>query len=804
MGVADRVQIAIVGSGPAGLSAAAHAAELGVSHVLLERGPAHANTIQEYQKGKPVMAEPGYLPLRSPVPFEASTREEVLGWWGDTLSRHGVNVRYNAEIVQISGERGAFMLKTRGGDTVEAEYVVLAIGVAGNPRKVEGPGSDLPFIQYTLKDPDEYKDETIVVIGAGDAAIENALALTRRNRVCVVNRSDEFARAKEGNLQAILKAIDEKKITCYYLSGVARVEATPDGEAPCLLVLKSGDNEEIKVPCHRIIARIGAIPPRKFVEGCGIRFPGSDAAALPQLSSTYESNVPGLHIIGALGGYPLIKQALNQGYEVVEYILGHDIRPADHELLAQRLEVLPYRLEVDECLALLRERVPLFSQLNALLFRELMLESAVRVLEAGQTAYRKGDFSTSIGILLDGEIELDFEDGVTEPHIVRGGETFGELSLVSGRQRPNTATARVYTILIETPRRTFLKLAASVESVREGLDQQFIARAIQSSLTPSIDIEELRLVARTARLERYQTGDHVFREGDDGDDIHLVRQGAVVLSRNVNGREILVRHVRAGEYFGEISLMNVGRRIETARAVVATETIRLGRDAFLQLMEKDRTLLQRFQSGLRARAGEDASIASSALASDALGFLLKHGAGEATDVLIVDDTLCIGCDNCEAACAETHDGISRLNRKEGPAFATIHIATACRHCENPHCMKDCPPNAIHRESTGEVYIDYDTCIGCGNCQRNCPYGVVRMEVKRPEPFRLLPWLLAGLGRPPGDPGAPKQAGAIKKAVKCDLCKGLDGGPACARACPTGAARRVPAWQLNRLAREVRP
>ena len=38
---------------------------------------------------------------------------------------------------------------------------------------------------------------------------------------------------------------------------------------------------------------------------------------MPELSETYESNVPGLYIVGALGGYPLIKQAMNQGYEVV-------------------------------------------------------------------------------------------------------------------------------------------------------------------------------------------------------------------------------------------------------------------------------------------------------------------------------------------------------------------------------------------------------------------------------------------------------------------------------------------------------
>ena len=46
-------------------------------------------------------------------------------------------------------------------------------------------------------------------------------------------------------------------------------------------------------------------------------------------------------------------------------------------------------------------------------------------------------------------------------------------------------------------------------------------------------------------------------------------------------------------------------------------------------------------------------------------------------------------------------------------------------------MADCPPNAIHRGPDGEVFID-DSCIGCGNCQRNCPYGVIRMDSVPPK------------------------------------------------------------------------
>jgi Fe-S-cluster-containing hydrogenase component 2 len=165
-------------------------------------------------------------------------------------------------------------------------------------------------------------------------------------------------------------------------------------------------------------------------------------------------------------------------------------------------------------------------------------------------------------------------------------------------------------------------------------------------------------------------------------------------------------------------------------------------------------------------------------------------------VLLIDETLCVGCDNCEKACADSHEGLSRLNREAGRTYAHLHVPTSCRHCEHPHCMADCPPNAIKRGPDGEVFID-DTCIGCGNCQRNCPYGVIRMDSAPPQKPSLLSWLLFGAGPGPGEPSkAWRKNHAVpgeekaKKAIKCDMCSGIEGGPACVRACPTGAAIRV--------------
>ena len=206
----ERVKVAIVGSGPAGLSAAGRAAATGVSHVLLEQRDHVSDTIYKYQKGKLVMATPDVLPLRSELTFQIGVREDILGTWEKQIAALKTNVRFNSEVAGISGQKGDFTLKLSDGATVNAEYVVFAIGLQGNIRLLGVPGQDRDWVQYQLNDPDEYSDETIVVVGAGDAGIENALALTRQNNVVILNRGSEFARIKQGNLTAITTAIEKK------------------------------------------------------------------------------------------------------------------------------------------------------------------------------------------------------------------------------------------------------------------------------------------------------------------------------------------------------------------------------------------------------------------------------------------------------------------------------------------------------------------------------------------------------------------------------------------------------------------
>ncbi|HEX4782133.1 MAG TPA: cyclic nucleotide-binding domain-containing protein [Usitatibacter sp.] len=796
--------IGIIGSGPAGLSAAAHAAELGVSHVLLESEPHVSNTIHKYQKGKHVMAEPRILPLRSSLDFAAGTREAVLDAWSRQALEMNLEVRHGCEVVSLAGSDGAFEITARSGETFSCRKVILAIGLQGNLRKLGVAGDGLERVQYQLDDPEEFTDETIVVVGAGDAAIENALALAVRNRVVLVNRNDEFARCKEGNLQLVLRAIRDGRIDCRYATSAVAVRET-GGEPQLAFDLKTPDGPDT-IECHRIIARLGATPPRKLVEGFGVRFAQARAEALPELTDRYESSVKGLYVIGALGGYPLIKQAMNQGYEAVEFALGRDVTPADEPLLEKRFAKFSRRMSVSQALDEIQANAPLLRDVNRLQLREFMLESEIVSPEPGEVIFERNDYTDSFFMIVSGEVHVEVrrEGEPSAWFALAAGQFFGELGLISGRRRSNAVKAGAHCVLIEAPRRAMLKLIASVESVRRKVDETFIKRAVRAYLAPEIPEDDLDdLVADGVQVKSFAAGEILFREGEEPDGLYLIRRGSVMVTRNIAGREVVLSYLAAGNYVGEMALLSSTPRTATIKAAVGTEALVLGAAGFQRVAARNPRWRAQMEVALHDRLRENAAMEARPDPGNIIGFLLQQGVGEATDVLLIDESLCVRCNNCEKACADTHDGNSRLNREAGPTFAQLHVPTSCRHCEHPHCMKDCPPDAIHRSAEGEVFIA-DTCIGCGNCERNCPYGVIQLASVDPQRRRpsLWSWLVAGIGPEPGREAKVKSKDVPKKAVKCDMCKGLAGGAACVRACPTGAAIRVSPEQFLRYADAV--
>jgi len=800
--VSDKFRVVIIGSGPAGMSAAGRAAQLKLKHVLLEKTDHLSDTIFKYQKGKHVMATPSQLVLRSDMDFDAGKREAILGTWDEQTAGHGVNVMYNAEPVKIEGDEGNFTITLKNGDTVLAESIVMAIGTQGNPNLMRCPGGDNKLVQYQLDDPGEYYDEHITVIGSGDAGIENALGLAadaaQNNVVTILNRSAEFARAKKANVKLLMEAGEQGKVNI-------RNETTPaevkDGE----LVLETRDGQET-IKCDRIIARMGSAPPRKFVEQCGIEFTSEDREAYPKLSPAFESTKKGIYVIGALAGYPLIKHCMNQGYDVIEFINGNtELKPADEPILEAKFSDLPGGRSVDEWLEFFRSNITILNELSPLQMREFMLDSEPQSYSQGEAIFERSDPGSSLFAIAQGSVMVEINP--TDPSItvpIEQGSIFGEVGLISGRRRGATIKASDEVIVVEIPRTAALKLQASVPAAKRAITRISTERQLLQMFGSGLTKEDIAEVVESSEIINVRAGETIIEEGAEGNDIYVIRVGSMVVEKQIGGKPVFLSYLPAGSYVGEMTLIAGGFRTATVKAAIKSEVIKISGDAFKKVLDAHPDLMRKAKKDMAARQDINAFVEAKKdsfsgvvdMYSGIANFLVDNGIGEATDVLLIDENLCVGCDNCEKACADSHEGLSRLDREAGKTYAHLHVPTSCRHCEHPHCMSDCPPDAIHRGPDGEVFID-DSCIGCGNCQRYCPYGVIRMDKVPPKKPGLLNWLFFGAGPGPGEPdkkwAADHSDPAIekpKKAIKCDMCAGIKGGPACVRACPTGAAIRV--------------
>jgi CRP-like cAMP-binding protein/Fe-S-cluster-containing hydrogenase component 2/thioredoxin reductase len=836
--VSDSFRVAIIGSGPAGMSAAGRAAQLKIPHILLEKTDHLSDTIYKYQKGKHVMATPSQLVLRSDMEFDAGKREAILGKWDEQTAAHGVNVRFNAEVKSICGtgaKVGVHVIEQRArdgtverkeidrlappyeieltnGDKILADAVVMAIGTQGNPNRMRCPGGDLPHVQYQLDDPTEYIDEHIVIVGTGDAGIENARGLAedaaQGNVVSILNRGSDFPTAKEANVQALLADRDAGKL-------IIRNETETESIEPGFITLNTRDGQE-KIRCDRVIARIGSAPPRAFVEQCGIEFSSSDRLAFPKLSPVFETTAPGIFVIGALAGYPLIKHCMNQGYDVIEFINGNTgLKPADEPILEAKFADLPGRKPVAEWLDIFNTNVEILQGVNPLQMREFMLDSDARFYKRGEVIFERSAPGSSLFAIAQGSVLVEVNPADTSIAVPIGqGSIFGEVGLISGRRRGATVRAAEDTICIEISRNAALKLQSQVPAAKKAITRTSTERQLLQMFGSGLTPDDIRDVVDTSSIMTVKAGDAIIREGEEDKDIYVIRVGSMVVEKMIGGKPVFLSYLPAGSYVGEMALIAGGQRTATVKAAIKSEVIKINGDAFKKVLDQHPALMARAKKDMASRQDINAFIEAKKdsfsgvvdMYSGVANFLIDNGIGEATDVLLIDENLCVGCDNCEKACADSHEGLSRLDREAGRTYAHLHVPTSCRHCEHPHCMSDCPPDAIHRGPDGEVFID-DTCIGCGNCQRYCPYGVIRMDKVPPKKPSLLSWLFFGKGPGPGEPdkkwsyaNTPAGVEKPKKAIKCDMCSGIDGGPACVRACPTGAAIRVAPEEFLTVAR----
>jgi thioredoxin reductase (NADPH) len=268
----DVVDVAIVGSGPAGISAALSATERGLSHVVLEQEGELGGSLLHYPRRKMVLLQPVDLPLHGRLSRPEYQKEHFLELMEGLLREHRLNVRFGEKVASVTrGEDGIFALRTASGVT-RAHSVVLAVGRRGTPRKLGAKGEELPKVMYRLIDAETYRDQKLLVVGGGDSAVEAAIGLAQQpgNEVTLSYRREKLVRIKKKNEDRLAPLLASGRVRTAFGSQVVEI-------APDRVRLKTGD-EVRDLPNDYVFVFAGGEPPFDFLKACGVRFGGEQAA----------------------------------------------------------------------------------------------------------------------------------------------------------------------------------------------------------------------------------------------------------------------------------------------------------------------------------------------------------------------------------------------------------------------------------------------------------------------------------------------------------------------------------------------
>ncbi|MBA2271268.1 MAG: NAD(P)-binding domain-containing protein, partial [Chthoniobacterales bacterium] len=201
-GDAELLDIAIIGGGVAGISAAIEAKRAGVRFAVYEATEAFS-TVINFPKAKPIYTYPTAMKLEGGLQFAAKVKEELLAEMEAQRREAGIEVT-PARVERIERSGDALLLHVEGAEPVRARRVIIAIGRSGNHRKLGVPGEELDKVYNRLYDPKEFAGRNALVIGGGDSALETAIALTTSGaNVTLSYRRKEFSRPKPENVRKL-------------------------------------------------------------------------------------------------------------------------------------------------------------------------------------------------------------------------------------------------------------------------------------------------------------------------------------------------------------------------------------------------------------------------------------------------------------------------------------------------------------------------------------------------------------------------------------------------------------------------
>lgn len=312
----------IIGSGPAGLSAALAAKRCQLDFLVIERGVI-ADTIYHYPVAKPLFSTSNEVEIEQGAlrPGSKPTREEALKHYSDAVRRERINVRTFEEVINITKIEEGFLVHTSA-NSYQTRLLLMATGGFGCQRKLNVPGESPARVSYRFSEAHPYAMKRVLVAGGGNSAAEAALFLEEAGAEVTLSirrpaldsaNGDSLIKIKPWVREPLERLESEGRIKIIRSSQIVEIRRN----SALLRIEIPNAPDIIELSCDHIFALIGADPDTGLLRKAGAQI-GSDGR--PIYTENYETTVTGLYVAGHLTRELHMKNAIEIGSKVVEHM----------------------------------------------------------------------------------------------------------------------------------------------------------------------------------------------------------------------------------------------------------------------------------------------------------------------------------------------------------------------------------------------------------------------------------------------------------------------------------------------------
>lgn len=290
-----KTDILIIGAGPVGLFTVFEAGLLKLRCHLIDALPYSGGQCREIYPKKPIYDIPAYPEILAGdlirnleeqiAPFEPTF---TLGERAETIDKL---------------EDGNFKVTTNKGTEHSAPVVIIAGGLGSfEPRKppiaaiadYEDCG-----VSYMIKDPEIYRNKSVVISGGGDSALDWTIFLANvAKEVTLVHRKSEFRGALD-SVEKISKLVEKGKIKLITEAEVIEIHGNNKVES---VIIKHSEEGNIEVPCDNFIPLFGLLPKLGPIANWGLEIEKNAIKVNNALD--YGTNIPGIYAVGDVNTYP--------------------------------------------------------------------------------------------------------------------------------------------------------------------------------------------------------------------------------------------------------------------------------------------------------------------------------------------------------------------------------------------------------------------------------------------------------------------------------------------------------------------